>query len=71
MKILIFLVLSLLLINCNKDKKKIEENNVEKIEVIETKEEKIDDVVLKMKKLNFLTRLINYLKGLLIVKKIL
>ena len=49
MKILIFLVLSLLLINCNKD----EENNVEKIEVIETKEEKIDDVVIKNEKIKF------------------
>lgn len=39
MRILIFLVLSLLLINCNKDEKKLEENNVEKAEVIETKEE--------------------------------
>lgn len=53
MKILIFLVLSLLLINCNKDEKKIEENNVEKIEVIETKEEKIDDVVIKNEKIKF------------------
>ena len=53
MKILIFLVLSLLLINCNKDEKKIEENNVEKIEVIETKEKKIDDVVIKNEKIKF------------------
>ena len=53
MKIIIFLVLSLLLINCNKDEKKIEENNVKKIEVIETKEEKIDDVVIKNEKIKF------------------
>lgn len=39
MRILIFLVLSLLLINCNKDEKKLEENNVEKPKVVETKEE--------------------------------
>ena len=40
MKILIFLVLSLLLINCNKDEKKIEENNVEKLKLLKLKKKK-------------------------------
>ena len=69
MKILIFLVLSLLLINCNKDKKKIEENNVEKIEVIETKEEKIDDVVIKNEKIKFSDKAYKLFEGFANSKK--
>ena len=45
MRIFIFLVLSLLLVNCGKEEKKAEENTVEKTEVIETTEEKVDDVI--------------------------
>ena len=53
MRIFIFLVLSLLLVNCGKEEKKAEENNVEKTEVVETTEEKVDDVVIENEKIKF------------------
>ena len=53
MRIFIFLVLSLLLVNCGKEEKKVEESNVEKTEVVETKEEKVDDVVIENEKIKF------------------
>jgi len=53
MRIFMFLVLSLLLVNCGKEEKKVEESNVEKTEVVETKEEKVDDVVIENEKIKF------------------
>ena len=52
-RIFMFLVLSLLLVNCGKEEKKAEENNVEKTEVVETTEEKVDDVVIENEKIKF------------------
>ena len=52
-RIFMFLVLSLLLVNCGKEEKKVEESNVEKTEVVETKEEKVDDVVIENEKIKF------------------
>ena len=48
MRVFMFLVLSLLLTNCNKEEKKVEENNVEKTEVVATNNEnKEEDINIK------------------------
>ena len=49
MRIFIFLVLSLLLVNCGKEEKKVEESNVEKTEVVATNNEnKEEDINIKL-----------------------
>ena len=47
MRIFIFLILSLLLTNCNKEEKKAE------VTVVETQEEKMDDIVIENEKIKF------------------
>ena len=49
MRIFMFLVLSLLLVNCGKEEKKVEESNVEKTEVVATNNEnKEEDINIKL-----------------------
>ncbi len=69
MRIFVFLVLSLLLTNCNKEDKKVEENNVEKSEVVETKEDKIDDVVIENEKIKFSDKVYKLFEGFANSKK--
>ena len=53
--IIFFTFCFLLLTNCNKEEKKLEENKIEKTEVatLKTKEENLNDIVIENKKIKF------------------